>query len=202
MDSLASNDDAEIARLFGIKQPFSAPLFLSYPLNQSRRLSADEAAQLCERGAAIQPTTRDAWEIAPMSINGVPHATVSKMTLRGGRHAEATWLFPLAPGEGQLRLSAPLGSGRTLCQDECRQLRSIGGEFKAANPAWTVKPHARNAQGVEIYRYRRAQMVLVGSITLAQPTTAPFAPHASTPSIRQSCPELTARSRAPLNLIF
>lgn len=190
--------DAEIARLFGIKRPFHSPLYLSYPLNQARRLSADEAAQLCERDSAIKPTSRDGWEIAPVSINGIPHAALSKMTARGGRHAESTWHLPLAPDEGMLRLTEPLGSGRALSQLECRQLRSIGGDFKAANPAWTVKPSPRNPLSVEICRYRRDVMLLVGSVNLAMPV----ADSATERLVRAARPALTALSLALLKNVF
>jgi len=190
--------DAEIARLFGIKRPFHSPLYLSYPLNQARRLSADEAAQLCERDSAIKPTSRDGWEIAPVSINGIPHAALSKMTARGGRHSESTWHLPLAPGEGMLRLTEPLGSGRALSQLECRQLRSIGGEFKAANPAWTVKPSQRNPLSVEICRYRRDVMLLVCSVNLAMPV----ADSATERLVRAARPALTALSLALLKNVF
>ena len=165
--------DADLFHLFGIKKPFLAPLYLSYPLNQARRLSADEAAQLCERDSAIKPSTRDTWEIAPTYVNGVLHANLSKMTRRGGWHAESTWMLPVAPGEGMLRLSAPLGSGRALSMEECRQLRSIGAEFKAANPAWTVKPSERDPLSVLIFRYQRDMMISVGGLKLAPPPPRP-----------------------------
>jgi hypothetical protein len=161
--------DADLVHLFGIKKPFLAPLYLSYPLNQARRLSADEAAQLCERDSAIKPSTRDSWEIAPPNVNGVLHANLSKMSRRGGWHAESTWVLPVAPGEGMLRLSAPLGSGRALSKEECRQLRSIGGEFKAASPSWTVKPAEKDPLRVLIFRYQRDIMYSVGTLKLAPP---------------------------------
>jgi len=84
MDTNSHNtaSDADIAHLFGIKRPFLSPLFLSYPLNQARRLSGDEAAQLCERDSAIKPSTHERWQIAPLSINGVPHVELSKLTTR------------------------------------------------------------------------------------------------------------------------
>ena len=199
-NSQPTADDAEIARLFGIKRPFLSPLYLSYPLNQPRRLSVDEAAQLCERDAQMKPTARDGWEIAPISINGVPHAAVSKMSSRGGRHAEATWHLPLAPGEGMLRLSAALGSGRALSDSESRQLRSIGGEFKAASPAWTVKPSERNPFSVEIYRYKRNVMALVGPVKLAAPTAIPRPE--KTADRAAARPVLTGKSMALLQNIF
>lgn len=167
---------ADLVHLFGIKRPFLSPLYLSYPLNQARRLSADEAAQICERDSAIKPSTRDTWEIAPTYVNGVLHANLSKMTRRGGWHAESTWMLPVAPGEGMLRLSAPLGSGRALTKDECRQLRSIGGEYKVANPAWTVKPSDRDPLGALIFRYQRDMMISVGGLKLAPPPPRPRQP--------------------------
>lgn len=193
----ASDDD--LARLFGIKPNFRSPLFLSYPLNQARGLSVDEAAQLCERESAIKPTSGNRWQIAPVSINGVPHAALAKMSSRGGaRHATATWHLPLAPGDGMLRLSAPLGSGRALSQLECRQLRSVGGEFKAVNPAWTVKPSQRDPLRVEIWRYRRNLMLFVGSVKLATPVTETTT---KTP-VRAARPALTAVSLAVLQNLF
>lgn len=161
--------DADLVHLFGIKKPFLAPLYLSHPLNQARRLSTDEAAQLCERDSAIKPSTRDAWEIKPTYVNGVLHANLSKMSRRGGWHAESTWVLPVAPGEGMLRLSAPLGSGRAMTKEECRQLRSIGAEFKAANPAWTVKPAERDPLSVQIFRYQQDMMISAGALKLAPP---------------------------------
>ena len=174
-----TTSDADLVHLFGIKKPFLAPLYLSYPLNLARRLSADEAAQLCERDSAIKPSTRDTWEIAPTYVNGVLQANLSKMTRRGGWHAESTWMLPVAPGEGMLRLSAPLGSGRALSKEECRQLRSIGAEFKAANPAWTVKPSDRDPLSVLIFRYQRDTMILVGGLKLAPPPPRPQQPSSS-----------------------
>jgi hypothetical protein len=174
-----TTSDADLVHLFGIKKPFLAPLYLSYPLNLARRLSADEAAQLCERDSAIKPSTRDTWEIAPTYVNGVLQANLSKMTRRGGWHAESTWMLPVAPGEGMLRLSAPLGSGRALSKEECRQLRSIGAEFKAANPAWTVKPSDRDLLSVLIFRYQRDTMILVGGLKLAPPPPRPQQPSSS-----------------------
>ena len=194
------DDDAEIARLFGIKRPLLSPLYLSYPLNQARRLSVDEAAQLCERDWARKPTPRYNWEIAPLTINGVPHAALSKMSQRGGRHAESTWHLPLAPGEGMLRLSAPVASGRALSETECRQLRSIGGEYQRANPAWTVKPSQRNPLAVEVCRYKGSAMHLVGTVKLATPPPAP--PSSTPPPPPAPRPLLTAKSEACLNNIF
>src|SRR5574337_496111 len=110
--------DADLNHVFGIKKPFMAPLQLSIPLNAPRRLTPDEAAQICERDSPIKPTTRDTWEIEPISINGVLHAALSKMSKRGGRHAESTWHLPIAGGIGHLRLSSPLGSGRALTKAE------------------------------------------------------------------------------------
>ena len=174
-----TTSDADLVHLFGIKKPFLAPLYLSYPLNLARRLSADEAAQLCERDSAIKPSTRDTWEIAPTYVNGVLQANLSKMTRRGGWHAESTWMLPVAPGDGMLRLSAPLGSGRALSKEECRQLRSIGAEFKAANPAWTVKPSDHDLLSVLIFRYQRDTMILVGGLKLAPPPPRPQQPSSS-----------------------
>ena len=188
--------DADLFHLFGIKKPFLAPLYLSYPLNQARRLSADEAAQLCERDSAIKPSTRDTWEIAPTYVNGVLQANLSKMTRLGGWHAESTWMLPVAPGEGMLRLSAPLGSGRALSKEECRQLRSIGAEFKAANPAWTVKPSVRDPLSVLIFRYQRDMMISVGGLKLAPPP--PRQP--SSPAARPLAPP--PRSGSWQNLVF
>lgn len=190
--------DADLVHLFGIKKPFMAPLYLSYALNQARRLSADEAAQLCERDSAIKPSTRDTWEIAPTYVNGVLHAELSKMTRRGGWHAESTWMLPVAPGEGMLRLSAPLGSGRALSKEECRQLRSIGAEFKAANPAWTVKPSDRDPLSVLIFRYQRDMMISVGGLKLAPPPPRPQQP--SPPVARPMAPP--PRTWAWQNLVF
>ena len=190
--------DADLVHLFGIKIPFLAPLYLSYALNQARRLSADEAAQLCERDSAIKPSTRDTWEIAPSYVNGVLHANLSKMTRRGGWHAESTWILPVAPGEGMLRLSAPLGSGRALSKEECRQLRSIGGEFKAASPSWTVKPAEKNPLRVLIFRYQRDIMYSVGSIKLAPPP--PRAKSSAQNPARS--PTMPPRQGAWQNLIF
>ena len=190
--------DADLVHLFGIKKPFLAPLYLSYPLNQARRLSADEAAQLCERDSAIKPSTRDTWEIAPTYVNGVLHANLSKMTRRGGWHAESTWMLPIAPGEGMLRLSAPLASGRALSKEECRQLRSIGAEFKGANPAWTVKPSERVPLSVLIFRYQRDMMISVGGLKLAPPPPRPQQP--SPPVVRPLAPP--PRPGTWQNLVF
>lgn len=190
--------DADLDHLFGIKKPFLAPLYLSYPLNQARRLSADEAAQLCERDSAIKPSTRDTWEIAPTYVNGVLQANLSKMTRRCGWHAESTWMLPVAPGEGMLRLSAPLGSGRALSKEECRQLRSIGAEFKAANPAWTIKPSDRDPLSVLIFRYQRDTMILVGGLKLAPPP-----PRRQQPSSSEARPLAPPpRSGSWQNLVF
>ena len=190
--------DADLVHLFGIKKPFLAPLYLSYALNQARRLSADEAAQLCERDSAIKPSTRDTWEIAPTYVNGVLHANLSKMTRRGGWHAESTWILPVAPGEGMLRLSAPLCSGRALSKEECRQLRSIGGEFKAASPSWTVKPAEKDPLRVLIFRYQRDIMYSVGSLKLAPPP--PRAKSSAQNPARS--PTMPARQGTWQNLIF
>lgn len=190
--------DADLVHLFGIKKPFLAPLYLSYPLNQARRLSADEAVQLCERDSAIKPSTRDTWEIAPTYVNGVLHANLSKMTRRGGWHAESIWMLPVAPGEGMLRLSAPLGSGRALSMEECRQLRSIGAEFKGANPAWTVKPSERDPLSVLIFRYQRDMMISVGGLKLAPPPPRPQQP--SPPVARPLAPP--PRPGTWQNLVF
>lgn len=190
--------DADLVHLFGIKKPFLAPLYLSYALNQARRLSADEAAQLCERDSAIKPSTRDTWEIAPTNVNGVLHANLSKMSRRGGWHAESTWVLPVAPGEGMLRLSAPLGSGRALSKEECRQLRSIGGEFKAASPSWTVKPAEKDPLRVLIFRYQRDIMYSVGTLKLAPPP--PRAKSSAPNSVRS--PTRPVRQGAWQNLIF
>ena len=192
--------DADLDHLFGIQNPFLAPIYLSYPLNLARRLSADEAAQLCERDSAIKPSTQDAWEIAPVYVNGVLHAHLSKIIRRGGRRAESTWTLPVVPGEGMLRLTSPLGSGRALSKEECRQLRSIGGNFKAANPAWTVKPSGRDPLSVLILRYKGCSMdlILVGGLKLAPPPPCPQ--QSASPMVRTIAPP--PRSGSWQNLIF
>lgn len=195
---MTAASDADLNHLFGIKKSFLAPLHLSIPLNAPRRLTADEAAQICERDSAIKPTTRDNWELSPVSINGLLHAALSKMSNRGGRHAESTWHLPTA-GVGQLRLSSPLGSGRALTKDECRQLRSIDDRFAGANPAWTVKPSLSNPLQVDIVRYQNVNMWTVGQLSLApvQPQqTAPARPRPRTQ------PRLSAGSQAWLTALF
>lgn len=197
---MTADSDADLNHLFGIKKPFLAPLHLSISLNAPRRLTPDEAAQICERDSAIKPTTRDNWELSPVSINGLLHAALSKMTNRGGRHAESTWHLPTAGGVGQLRLSAFLGSGRALTKEECRQLRSIDDRFAGANPAWTVKPSPSNLLKVEIVRYQKMNMLPVGQISLAPlspPQSAPARPKVRIPHSR-----LSARSQAWLSSVF
>lgn len=191
--------DADLDHLFGIKKPFLAPLHLSISLNAPRRLTPDEAAQICERDSTIKPTTRDTWEIAPVSINGLRHAALSKMSNRGGRHAESTWHLPTA-GIGQLRLASPLGSGRALTKEECRQLRSIDDRFAGANPAWTVKPSPSNPLAVDIVRYQNSNMLPVGQLSLAPLQSPPAAP--TRPRARVPQPRLSARSQAWLTALF
>ena len=199
MDSNQSTPNpADLNHLFGIKRPFLAPLFLSYPfpVTGARRLSPDEAAQLCERDSAIKPTTRETWEIAPISINDVPHAALSKMTSRGGvRRAEATWHIPIG-GEGVLRLSSPLGSGRRPTNDECRQLRSFGGMFANARPNWALKPIKGFSNQVAVYQYKGVTRLHAGSLQ----TLASF-PCPPEPTARHR-PVLTANSQAILCHIF
>ncbi|TXT25397.1 MAG: hypothetical protein FD131_4598 [Rhodocyclaceae bacterium] len=196
---MTAASDADLNHLFGIKKPFLAPLHLSIPLHAPRQLTPDEAAQICERDSAIKPTTRDNWELSPVSINGLLHAALSKMSNRGGRHAESTWQLPTA-GVGQLRLSSPLGSGRALTKDECRQLRSIDDRFAGANPAWTVKPSPSNLLKVDIVRYQKMNMLPVGQISLAPlppPQSASARPKGRIPHSR-----LSARSQAWLSAVF
>ena len=131
-------------------------------------------------------------------MNGVLHANLSKMTRRGGWHAESTWILPVAPGEGMLRLSAPLGSGRALSKEESRQLRSIGGEFMAASPSWTVKPAEKDPLRVLIFRYQRDIMYSVGTLKLAPPP--PRAKSSAPNSVRS--PTRPVRQGAWQNLIF
>lgn len=165
--------DEDLAHLFGIKRPFLDPLYLSQPLHAPRPITADEAAQLCERDAAIKPNTRGAWELAPLVIGGKPHIELRKMSNGGGsRHPEATWILPAVPGDGMLRLSAPLGSGRAVTPEERRQLRSIGGPFAHAHASWTVKPSG-SSMTVQIYRYRRDQMLTVGALELVPVARVP-----------------------------
>ena len=189
--------DADLDHLFGIKKPFLAPIHLSYELKTERRLSVDEAAQLCERDAAIKPTIRDAWQLAPVYVGGVLHANLSRMTKRGGWHAEATWMLPVAPGYGLLRLTDPLGSGRAVSKEEARQLRSIGGAFSGANPSWTVTPSETSPLLVLIFRYRRNIMVSVGTMGLT--SAAPLKPEAHARPLRRP---LTAGSLNWLAHIF
>lgn len=167
----ASDDD--LNRLFGVKKPFAAPIHLSHPLDMERRLTADEAAQICERDSAIKPNTRASWSLHPIRINGVLWAGLSRISARGGRHAEATWHLPVASGIGQLRLTADLGDGRKLSKDECRQMRSIGGDFAGANPNWAVKPSSASHGTVTLYRYTGQNRITVGSICLAPEPEAP-----------------------------
>ncbi len=195
---MTAASDAELNHLFGIKKPFLSPLHLSIPLNTPRRLTPDEAAQICERDSAIKPTTRDNWELSPVSINGLLHAALSKMSSRGGRHAESTWHLPTA-GVGQLRLSSPLGSGRALTKDECRQLRSIDERFAGANPSWTVKPSLSNLLQVDIVRYKNVNMWTVGQLSLAP--MQPLQPSPARPRARTQ-PHLSARSQALLTALF
>lgn len=194
LPSSESVGDADLNHLFGIKKPFQSPLFLSYPLNQERNLSVDEAAQICERDSAIKPTTRDYWKIEPRFNNAGHCVALKKMSKKGGGwFAEATWVLPLAPGEGQLRLSAPIGSGRALTKEETRQLNSFGGDFKGANSAWSVLPSERDVFSVVIVRYKRGIMLTVGSLKIAtvsrdapSPSPArtkkPFPAHLSIPN--------------------
>jgi len=173
-------------------------LHLSIPLNAPRRLTPDEAAQICERDSAIKPTTRDNWELSPISINSLLHAALSKMSNRGGRHVESTWHLPTA-GVGQLRLSSPLGSGRALSKDECRQLRSIDDRFAGANPSWTVKPSLSNLLQVDIVRYKNVNMWTVGQLSLAPAQPPQISPARPRPRTQ---PHLSARSQALLTALF
>jgi hypothetical protein len=169
--------DADLAHLFKTKT--RAPLYLSHILNIPRRLTADEVAQLSEQG--YRATTRESWELRPTSINGVPHADLCHMTAVGDfRHAEATWHLELAPGYSQLRLTRPLGSGRALSKEECRQLRSIGGEFAKANTAWSAVP-SPNTLAVQIVRDTRNVMTVVGTVALAFHHAAPVIRRAKLP---------------------
>lgn len=167
--------DADFAHLFGVKKPFRAPLWLSQALISPRPLTADEAAQLCERDAAIKPTTRTNWELAPITINGKLHAALSQMSARNGRHAVATWHLPVAPAVGVLRLCKPLGSGRALTPPECRQLRSFDKNFAGANRAWSVIPDVEDERFVTVCRNPGGRMVVVArrvgiSASFAVPT--------------------------------
>lgn len=192
-----TSGDTGLNHLAGIKKPFLAPLHLSYPLDSVRRLSSDEATQICERDSTIKPTTRETWELSPIYVQGVLHAALSKMSKRGGWHAEATWHLPVAPGHGLLRLSSPLGSGRALSDEESRQLRSIGGVFARANPAWSVTPSRTNELVVDIVREPRNVMILVGTVVLAA-QTKPL----PSPRIRSSRVALTPRSLVWLSTVF
>ena len=197
MDSNQSTaNPADLNHLFGIKRPWLSPLYLSYPITGVRRLSADEAAQLCERDAPIKPTTREGWEISAFTISGVPHVALSKMMSRGGvRRAEATWHIPIG-GEGVLRLSSPLGSGRRPTNEECRQLRSFGGMFANAKPTWVLKPIESFSNQVAIYQYKGVNRLHFGSLQTV--TLFPCPPEPKT------ChrPVLTASSQSILCLIF
>lgn len=166
--------DADLAHLFGVKKPFLAPLWLSQALISPRPLTADEAAQLCERDAAIKPTTRKNWELAPITINGKLHAALSQMSERNGRHPVATWHLPVAPAVGVLRLCTPLGSGRALSPIECRQLRSFDKKFTGANPAWSVIPNVHDACVVTICRDPGRKMVIIAdAVSFAIPSSVP-----------------------------
>ncbi len=182
--------DADLAHLFKTKP--RAPLYLSYILNIPRRLTTDEVAQLSEQG--YRATTRESWELRPMTINGVPHAELCHMTSAGGsRHAATTWHLELAPGYSQLRLTRPLGSGRALSKEECRQLRSIGGEFAKANTAWSAVP-SPNTLAVQIVRDPRNVMMIVGTVALAFHHAAPVIRRARLPisSLRRESLALVA----------
>lgn len=137
----------------------------------------DEAAQICERDAAIKPTTRERWALAPITINGKLHAALSQMSERNERHAVATWHLPVAPAVGVLRLCTPLGDGRALTPTECRQLRSFDKKFAGANPAWRVIPDSDDERVVAICRYPGGRMVVVAHpIGIAVSSAVPTQP--------------------------
>ena len=198
MDSNQSTaNTADVNHLFGIKRPFNAPLYLSYPLTGPRRLSPDEAAQICARDSAIKPTTRDGWELTAITIAGAPHVALSKMTSRRGqRRIDATRYLSIG-GEGVLRLSSPSDTVRRLSEDECRQLHSFGGLFAKATTTWALMPIQGNPNQVSIYRYKDVNRLHVGSL----PTVAFF--H-SPPQIKQivARPDLSAQSLAILCNLF
>lgn len=191
--------DADLNHLFGIKKPFLAPLYLSVPLNLARCLTPDEAAQICERDSAIKPTTRDTWQLSPVYVDGRLEAMLQKMSQRGGWHAAATWQLPTAPGYGMLRLAKPLGSGRALTKDECRQLRSIDTCYAGVNPTWSVTPTA-NDRVVDIVRDIGRKTIRVGTLTLAQEVVTPDVRNETRRRI--SMGSLPARCVAQLSVIF
>ena len=192
--------DADLNHLFGIKKPFLSPLYLSHALPIARPITTDEAAQICERDSAIKPTTRGNWELAPLRIGGVLHAELRKMTKRGGDwHPEATWHLPVAPEVGMLRLSLPLGSGRALTKNECRQLRCCDEVFAHANPAWSIKPFG-DLTVVEVVRDVRSRMQIVGTIPLVPGTPVLSQPQAKPPRVGRL--PLSPRYTALLSSVF
>lgn len=156
---MSDASDADLAHLFGGKKPFLAPLWLSQALISPRPLTPDEAAQLCERDAAIKPTTRKNWELAPITINGKLHAALSQMSERNGRHPVATWHLPVAPAVGVLRLCTPLDDGRALTPPECRQLRSFDKKLAFANSAWRVIPDLDDKHAAWICRGKGFEVI-------------------------------------------
>lgn len=198
MDTVSPSDSKH---LFGSRKSLQDPLHLSIPLDAPRRLTVDEAAQICERGTAIQPSTRDSWQIEPYMDKGKKLAALSRMSMRGGRHAEATWDFPISEGVGHLRLSCPIDAARYLSDEECRQLRSFDPRFARANRSWVVKPSLSSPQSVEILRYDKRKSLLVGKLALA--FALPVAQdEPQKPSLPRPLCQLSARSQACLSVLL
>ena len=189
---------SELNHLLGSRKPILTPLHLSIPLVCPRRLTADEAAQICERGTTIQPTTRESWQIEPFMHKGRMLAALSRMGMRGGRHAEATWNFPVSEGVGLLRLSCPVDGARRLTEDECRQLRSFDRTFAGANPAWSVTLPFSSPQEVRIFRYHKRKIVLVGKRALSPSSLQVSRPESKPRPLRQ----LSAHSQACLSVLL
>lgn len=78
-------------------------------LSPGRSLMPYEAVQISKDFGLSVASRSQRWELRPANINGVPHASLCKMSRAGGTlHPSATWIFPVAEDVGVLFLDGPL----------------------------------------------------------------------------------------------
>ncbi len=170
-------------------------------LSPGRSLMPYEAVQIGKDFGLSVASRSQRWELRPANINGVPHASLCKMSKAGGTlHPSATWIFPVAEDVGVLFLDGPLGSGRAPTAMEQVQLRSIEDAFRQVRDTWALKPAGGGVlQHIEVIRRATSKPEIAGRVFCTE------LPLVSSPSPSRSSwtlAKLSVKDRQRLQVLF
>lgn len=159
-----------------------------------------EAAQISKYFGMSVASRSLRWELRPALINGVPHASLCKMSKAGGTlHPSATWMIPVAEDVGVLYLDAPIGSGRSPTDCEQIQLRSIDATYGKARATWAIVPAGDGLlHHAEVLRNAVRRPEVVGRVFFVEPDGKVARPARSL----QPVSRLSACDQQRLSLLF